>query len=250
MESGPISLSVCDVGSVGNQCASILRPHLPLSRLCAEVPGLVSEWTDPCGGYIAVSWDPPGVQYTDCYDDYVFEAVSGKLTAIVHGCNDVVGCVAGDARFQPPMDPDAATGDPRCLISHNWFDLCLEAGAPPLPDGAGAGCTSDSQCPPNYRCIYRGIALGSCPPSGPCGAQPDNGVCLSPLDLSAGYPNCVPTSACACDGTTAQGCVSPQGSVGNFYFNKFVALPGWNACGGWQPNIPDGGLKACPGSDQ
>ena len=207
---------------------------LPLSTWCRQLPGAVYEWSTPCGGYIAVGL-AVGV---DCDRHYVFDVASRRLVAITSGCNGHEQCVAGDPAFMPPMDPDGGFYDTNCLSGRVSFDLCAEAGIPPLPDGAGFQCELDSQCPAGYRCVYGGISLGPCTQSPACGVT--LGICYSPFDLEGQYPNCTPICMIACDGTTAQGCADSQG---NGYFFKRVAIPNGTTCGGSSPQIPlDAGL--------
>ena len=119
---------------------------------------------------------------------------------------------------------------------------------PDCPDaqagGTGSGCSHDSQCPSGDSCVFPGVWQG------PCTANAGDlfssyGTCLSELDLQSLYPSCDPIVACACDGTTAQGCAD---SDGNGYFHGFVGVPMALGCGTWLSQIPlDAGLAACVG---
>jgi hypothetical protein len=211
---------------------------LPLATWCAVVPGGASEWTAPCGGYLGVD-TATGV---DCFSEYVFDATSRRLVATIAGCNLNAGCVEGEPSFRPPTDPDAGWPDSNCLVARASVDLCAQMGFPPRPAGAGAPCMSASDCPSGYRCVYTGMYTGPCHPAPACGIQ--DGTCLSALDLSTRFPACTPIEACACDGTTTQGCVDPKG---HGYFPTLVALPvPPSTCGGTEETIPlDAGLAAC-----
>jgi len=236
-----------DASDAGPFCATPLAADaglatlddLPLATWCASVPAMVREWVSPCGGYIGVS-RATGI---DCWDEYVFDAVSRHLVASVAGCNDIATCVAGDPSFQPPMDPEAGGWpDSDCLVARVNFDLCAEAGFPPLPTGTGAPCTAASDCPSGFSCIYQSVFTGPCNPEPGCGTF--LGACLTPQELSNMYPGCTPLDACACNGTTVHGCVDSQG---HGYFPGLVALPVPESnCGGALGTIPlDAGIAAC-----
>jgi hypothetical protein len=205
---------------------------LPLATWCQTVDFArgaadpVSEWTYD-SGLVVVGYAAGG----DCDQQYVFDGLSHALVASVSGCNGHERCVAGDPSFVCPTDPNANrinnfTTDRDCVsqvagttVSNN---VCGDAGFGPLPDGAGGGCTQDSDCPTGYTCTFS--ASSGCSPGG-------GGVCLGPADIRVRFPGCLPVTACACDGSPAQGCVNPQG-VG--YFAKPVP-------GAGQPSTcPDG----------
>jgi hypothetical protein len=185
---------------------------LPLANWCAQI-GIsgVSQWTTAYQGLIAVD-----VGATDCDHVYFFDASSRRLVAVLGGCNTMEVCIAGEPSFQCPSNPRSSLGDPgiQCVGFRPSFNVCAEAGLPPLPDGAGFACAQDSQCPAGYVCAY---PAQSCPTS----PGQENGNCLNSYDLSTQYPNCSPMTLCACDGTQVKGCVDSQGRG---YFPRPVSV--------------------------
>ncbi len=103
-----------------------------VAALCAANPGLVKEWATPCGPYLALSV----AVGADCDRQYVFDAASRQLVAVVAGCNGEEQCVQGDSRFVPPVDPDAGFLDSHCLYARVFADVCPDAGV--VPDAGTA----------------------------------------------------------------------------------------------------------------
>jgi hypothetical protein len=99
---------------------------VPIAAWCASQPNFISEWTTPCGGYMAIIV-ASGV---DCDTQYVFDATSRRLVAITTGCNGKERCVEGDSSFAAPMDtdPDAGYFDTWCLYAHASTRLCAVDG--------------------------------------------------------------------------------------------------------------------------
>jgi hypothetical protein len=95
-----------------------------VAALCAANPGRVQEWKTPCGPYLAV-FVLVGV---DCNREYVFDATTRQLVAVVAGCNGEEKCVQGDSRFVPPTDQDAGFHDTQCLSAREAVDVCPSAG--------------------------------------------------------------------------------------------------------------------------
>jgi hypothetical protein len=99
--------------------------EVPVAAWCAATPGGIKEWTASCGGFLAVS-----VQVgVDCDRQYVFDATSRRLVAVVAGCNGDEHCTDGDPTFEPPVDPDADFYDIHCLYARVMFDLCADGAA-------------------------------------------------------------------------------------------------------------------------
>jgi hypothetical protein len=188
---------------------------LPLATWCEEVHnGSVLEFVYP-SGLVVVSYAGAGI---DCSSNYAFDGRSRQLVAAVLECNGCAACLAGDPAFQCPTHVKCAGGTPAidCVGAGftTFVDLCVEAGLPPLADGAGHGCTSDSGCPTGYQCAFPAtsahLVANGCA---------NGGVCLDSVDFRVRFPNCVSTTTCACDGTLTHGCVDPQGDG---YFSKPV----------------------------
>src|ERR1019366_1900700 len=174
---------------------------VPLADWCAATAGQVMGWT--CGGVTA---RVAGV----CDREFLFDATSGKLVAIVGGCNGRQVCEAGDPGFVPPTD--CWSGN----VSFGVTNVCADVGiADAGPVGAGSMWTSSAQCPTGYVCAF--------PASQPCYSF---GFCAF-ADF-AHDPTCEQASYCACDGTMTQGCAGA-------YFLKPVPTRGGSAV------CPDGG---------
>jgi hypothetical protein len=175
----------------GPFCTTALPPNaapatlddVPVADWCAAAPGRIVEWT--CEGITAIAIGIGG----DCDREFLFDAGSRRLVAVVGGCNGQQSCSAGNPSFEPPTE--CWSGN----ISFGVTNVCDEAGLPDAgPDGAGALCSSNAQCPAGYVCGYS--------TSSPCYSQ---GFCV--YGDFGRDPTCSPTTYCACDGTLTQGCV-------------------------------------------
>jgi hypothetical protein len=122
MEAGPF----CSAPLLADAGPATLD-DVPVAAWCATTPGGIKEWTTSCGGFLAVSVRVGG----DCDRQYVFDATSRRLVAVVAGCNGDESCTEGDPTFEPPIDPDADFYDFHCLYARVMFDLCAD-GAPTI----------------------------------------------------------------------------------------------------------------------
>ncbi len=180
----------------GPFCATPLAPddgpasldEVPWAAWCEATQGDVMEWT--CEGRDAAVVIGDG---GDCDRMYLFDATSHALIAKLEGCNGQNGCTAGGPDVQ---SLSACENGPLAVTN-----ACASQGlADAAPDGAGARCTSNAQCPAGFVCGYF--------TNSPCAST---GTCV--WGDFANDPTCDPTTLCACDGTVTQACV---GFVGGY----------------------------------
>jgi hypothetical protein len=193
-------------GDSGSFCSTPLGPSsgpatlddAPIADWCTATSGRMVGWT--CGGFIA---RVAGIG-ADCDREFLFDATSRRLVAVVGGCSGTMHCEAGDPGFKPPSD---------CWSGNVTFpvtNVCADAAA--APADAGAACNSSAQCPTGFACVF-------------AASEPCYGFGFCAFANFSHDPTCSPASYCACDGTMTQGC------EGAYYLKPVPTRGGSAVCG-------------------